>query len=125
MMRDWGMQRFIYTNCTGSVPWYNTCPETALDFYNFMKGILKDGSHLSYGGNGHISSGAYGPDCNFMFPGLSDVCNYGTIGIEPNGPKEWTEITAGNQPYDRRYNESTGPFTMQPGAVNYITIAIP
>jgi len=59
-----------------------------------------------------------------MFPELSDVCNWGTKGEEPS-PKLWTEETAGNAAWDRRFMQSAGPFTLRPGACNYITVGIP
>ncbi|MDD2322276.1 MAG: T9SS type A sorting domain-containing protein, partial [Bacteroidales bacterium] len=43
----------------------------------------------------------------------------------PAGPKNWTEETAGNPPEDRRFMQSAGPFTLEPGQVNYITVGIP
>ncbi|MBC8489030.1 MAG: T9SS type A sorting domain-containing protein, partial [Bacteroidetes bacterium] len=78
---------------------------------------------MEYGGNGHVSSGAYGPACNFMFPGLTDPCNWGTDGIPPYGPVDWTEETAGNNPADRRGLCSMGPFTLEPGGFHKIDIA--
>ena len=121
-----GMRRFVYhNNNTSGVPAYMTDPETAPQYYNFLRSIWKDGTQMLYGGNGHLSSGATGPECYFMFPGESDICNWGTRGVIPSGSKKWTEVTAGNQPGDRRFMESAGPFTLEPGAVNYITVGIP
>jgi hypothetical protein len=65
-----------------------------------------------------------------MFPGDSDPCNWGTDGQPPEGGLNtngnyWTEETVGNQPSDRRFMQSAGPFTLKPGAVNYITVGIP
>jgi hypothetical protein len=60
-----------------------------------------------------------------MFPGDSDPCDWGTAGQPPNGPKYWTEETAKNNPSDRRFMQSAGPFTLKPGACNYITVGIP
>ncbi|MBN1340977.1 MAG: T9SS type A sorting domain-containing protein, partial [Bacteroidales bacterium] len=37
----------------------------------------------------------------------------------------WTEEIVGNNPDDRRFMQSAGPFTLKPGAVNYITVGIP
>ena len=37
---------------------------------------------------------------------------------------QWTEQTAGNIPADRRFVQSAGPFTLQPGAVNEITTGV-
>lgn len=119
-----GMRRFVYHNNTG-VPPPQTDPRYAAEYYNFLRGIWKDGTRMLYGGNAHISSGAYGPEADFMFPGDSDPCDWGTGGIPPNGPRYWTEETAGNLPHDRRFMQSAGPFTLEPGAVNYITVGIP
>ena len=122
-----GMRRFVYhVNPSGNAAGpYQYDPEYAIDYYNYLRGIWMDGSRMLYGGNAHETSGAYGPKCDFMFPGNTDPCNWGTDGQSPNGPKKWTEETAGNQPGDRRFMQSAGPFTLKPGGVNYITVGIP
>ena len=122
----YGMRRFVYHNNSGSgVPEYMTDPDYAPEYYNFLRGIWKDNTKMRYGGNAHESSNAYGPDCDFMFPSTSDVCDWGTGGVPPACPKHWTEETAGNPPEDRRFMQSAGPFTLEPGQVNYITVGIP
>jgi hypothetical protein len=121
-----GMRRFVYHNNSNSgVPYYMQDPLYAPEYYNFLQGIWKDGTRMEYGGNANIAAGAYGPICDFMFPGDSDPCDWGTNGQPPNGAKYWTEETAGNPPQDRRFMQSAGPFTLQPGACNYITVGIP
>lgn len=121
-----GMRRFVYHNNSNSgVPNYMTDPQLAPEYYNFLKGIWKDNTKMMYGGNAHTSAGAYGPECDFMFPGDTDVCDWGTGGIPPNGDKYWTEEVALNKPEDRRFMQSAGPFILEPGAVNYITVGIP
>ncbi|MGB4749492.1 MAG: hypothetical protein WBH58_01160, partial [Bacteroidales bacterium] len=120
-----GMRRFVYHNNVGNVPDYMTDPQYAIEYYNFLKGIWKDNTKMLYGGNAHTSSGAYGPECDFMFPGDTDPCDWGTGGVPPNGPRYWTEQTAGNLPNDRRFMQSAGPFTLRPGALNYVTVGIP
>lgn len=117
-----GMRRFVYHNNSSDVM---GDPETAIQYYNYLRGIWKDNTKMKYGGNAHYGAGAYGPDCDFMFPDLTDPCNWGTGGKTPNGPVDWTEESANNQPYDRRFMESAGPFTLEPGAVNYITVGVP
>lgn len=122
----YGMRRFVYHNNTGSgVPDYMTDPQRAPEYYNFLRGIWKDNTKMLYGGNAHATSGAYGPSCDFMFPGNTDLCDWGTGGLPPSGEKYWTEEVAQNQPEDRRFMQSAGPFTLEPGAVNYITVGIP
>jgi len=118
-----GMRRFVYHNNGGA--FYMQDPNTAIEYYNFLRGIWKDGTKMLYGGNGHVTAGGFGPECDFMFPGVSDIYDWGTKGVPPNGPKNWTEVTAGNPPDDRRFMESAGPFILEPGAVNYITVGIP
>jgi hypothetical protein len=80
-----GMRRFFYHNNSG-VPDYMTDPDYAPEYYNLLRGIWKDNTKMMYGGNAHSSSGAYGPACDFMFPGDTDVCDWGTGGIPPSGP---------------------------------------
>lgn len=122
----YGMRRFVYhNNNLSGVPAYMQDPDYAPQYYQFLRGIWKDGSKMQYGGNAHVSAGGYGPACDFMFPNDSDPCDWGTAGQPPNGPKIWTEETAKNNPSDRRFMQSAGPFTLQPGACNYITVGIP
>ena len=118
-----GMRRFVYHNNGGAA--YMNDPSVAIDYYNLMKGIWGDETRMIWGGNAHAQGGGLGPECDFMFPGNSDPCYWGTGGLPPNGMPYWTEETAGNQPNDRRFMQSAGPFTLEPGAVNYITVGIP
>ncbi len=121
-----GMRRFVYhNNSNAGVPDYMTDPNYASEYYLFLKGIWKDNSKMVYGGNANTKAGGYGPACDFMFPNLTDPCNWGTKGEEPNGPKQWTEVEAKNNPQDRRFMQSAGPFKLLPGACNYITVGIP
>lgn len=97
-------------------------PSTTQHYYNYMRGIWKDGSPLVYGGTGYQTSGA--DSCDFMFPGDSDPNHWGTKGINPGF--DWSEVNPlpgapPNQPDDRRFLQSSGPFTLQPGAINFIT----
>ena len=116
----YGMRRFVYYNI-GAGPLGD--PVTALDHYNYLRGIWRDGTKLRFGGNGNISSPqSLDLDADFMFPGDSDPLNWGTRGIEPGFV--WTEQTAGNPPGDRRFLQSAGPFTLTPGAVNDITVGV-
>ena len=124
-----GMRRFVYHNNNSSV---TGDPSVAYEYYNMLQGIWKDNSKMKYGENAHSSNGADGPDCDFMFPALTDVCNWGTQGVEVNhayfghgNDDGWTEANVGNAPYDRRFMQSAGPFTLKPGSVNYITVGIP
>ncbi|HLP57047.1 MAG TPA: T9SS type A sorting domain-containing protein [Fluviicola sp.] len=119
-----GMRRFLYyiNNGGGANP-SQTDPTSASDYYNFLRGRWKDNTPFYYGGNGHISDPDANPTlpCDFMFPGDTDPLGWGTGG---NPQPVWTEQTANNLPYDRRFLQSAGPFILKPGAVNNITVGV-
>lgn len=122
-----GMRRFVYHNNSSDD---NGDPSTAPQYYNYLRGIWKNNKKMEYGGNAFSGDGVVGPECDFMFPGDSDPWNWGTGGVRPNdgyneNGKYWTEEQCQNAPNDRRFMQSAGPFTLQPGAVNYITFGVP
>lgn len=116
-----GMRRFVYyENSTSSIKGE---PDKATDYYYYLRGQWRTGVTMTYGGDGTTVGGV---NCDFMFPGTTDVWDWGTkqhygYGQQPN----WTEQTAGNSAGDRRFMQSAGPFTLTPGAINYITVGIP
>ena len=128
-----GMRRFVFHNNDDS---NRGDPRKATEYYQMLKGIWKDGQRMTYGALAHPDyGGVVGPECDFMFPGTSDPCNWG---IEDpvqrdvfnyqdyGGSRGWVEETVANdQPSDRRFMQSAGPFTLRRGAVNYITVGIP
>jgi len=113
------MSKFVYYN-NDATPQGN--PSTTQHFYDYLNGIWKDRTPITYGGNGKGGGqGATTIACDFMFPGDSDPKFYGTKGTSV---PSWTEVSAGNLPADRRFIQSAGPFTLEPGAVNYITTGV-
>jgi hypothetical protein len=118
------MSKFVYYNNDATV---QGNPDKAKDYYNYLNGVWRDNVRFTYGGNGKGGgNGATGTQCDFMFPGDSDPVGFGTGGT-PTNPKPralWTEGTAGNVPFDRRFIQSAGPFTLQPGGINYITTGV-
>ena len=115
-----GMRAFLYHNNDRSV---RGDPTNAVQYYNYLRSIWRDNSTMHYGGTGHIGSPDTDPNVNadFMFPGTSDPIGWGTDGVPQ---PEWTEVTAGNVPFDRRFVQSAGPFTLAPGAVNNVTVGV-
>ena len=101
------MSKFVYYNNDFTV---TGNPQAAQDYYNYLRGIWIDGIQMTYGGTGYGGQ----ENCNFMFPGNTDS----------DFSESWDEITAGNAPADRRFLQSAGPFTLEPGAVNYITVGV-
>ena len=124
-----GMRRFVYHN-NGSGSGNNYDPKDAPEYYNLLRGIWTDGVRMRYGGDASTGGDVVGPECDFMFPGDSDPWNWGTNGFPPNenyntNGKYWTEEQCSNPYGDRRFMQSAGPFTLEPGAVNYITFGVP
>ncbi len=102
-----GMSTFLYYDndftITGN-------PQTAINYYNYMAGFWKDGSPFTsdrcngYGGT---------IPTKYMFPS------------EPGGPAfpaSWSECSCNNPAADRRWMQASGPFILQPGARNFITV---
>lgn len=98
-----GMEYFVYYNNDFS-PYGN--PNQTQHYYNYLTGTWKNGDRITCGGNGRGS----GSSCHYMYPG------------DPTNPQEWSEVSVGNVPSDRRFIQSAGPFTLKPGAVNKVVI---
>lgn len=119
-----GMRRFLFFNNEPSSPMSD--PEIDVHYYRMMQGVWKNGVPMTHGGTG------YNPTCtsclkaDFMFPGDSDPLNWGTGGVDPNyGPSGgWTEKNENNPFGDRRFVQSAGPFTLEPGQFNNITVGV-
>jgi hypothetical protein len=122
---EFGMTRFtVFTNSSGRTG----DPTTANEYHNYMLGFWKDSTYILYGGNGHFSSSAPGPQCRFVYPDNSDSCNWGTNTSAPNGGynqngKFWNEYEANNISDDMRGVGVSGPFTFKPGDVQHLDIA--
>ena len=116
-----GMRRFVYYNNSGNP--INGEPSTAPDFYRYMNGLWKNGQKMAYGGDGVSAATGANLDvsADYMFPGDTDPFNWGTGGesVEP-----WTEVSSGNPPADRRFIQAAGPFTLEPGDHNNITMGV-
>ncbi len=104
------MTIFLYYN-GDSTPQGN--PFTAMEAYNYLRGIWRDGNPMTVGGTG------YGGDqrTSFMFPG------------DPVTRSFWSELNtddAGsrNTPADRRSLMSTGPFRLEPHETQEIVTAV-
>jgi hypothetical protein len=124
-----GMARFVYYNNDFTV---QGNPTKASDYYNYLRGIWQDGSAMTYGGNGYQTSSV---PTSYMFdwtPG--GACSTTAVNTDPTGcgtngvvqTTEWDEgpTSAKDAPGDRRFMQSAGPFTLAPGAVNYVTVGM-
>lgn len=117
-----GMRRFLYHN-NSSGPAATQDPQNAVSYYNMMRGIWNDGTPMTFGGQGY-NPGSSAPVADFMFPGDTDPLHWGTDGVDPSYPDDggWTEENEGNVAGDRRFVQSAGPFTLDPGEFNNITV---
>ena len=106
---EMGLYAFVYYN--NNFDPINGNPQQAIHYYNYLRARWKNGNEFTFGGNGIGGSQV----TTYMFPGTTD----------PNFPGQtWSEVSVGNPPADRRYLQSSGPFSLFPGAVNYVTVGV-
>ncbi len=85
-------------------------PQFAQHYYNYLRSIWTDNTHMTYGSNGLHGS----INCNYQFPGTTD----------PEFPnQDWTMAIAGIPEGDVRGVGSSGPFTIAPGETRTIDFA--
>ena len=101
-----GMSAFVFYNNdftkTGN-------PENASHFYGYLAGVWKDGTDFTFGGNGYGGS----KPSPYMFPD------------NPSLPSPaWSECSSNNEPADRRFLQSSGPFRLEPGAINDVIVGV-
>jgi hypothetical protein len=104
------MEAFTYYNNDFSVIGN---PNNGIQIYNYMTGSILNGQRFSYDFKGaNVPSRGYGegPTTRFVFSG------------DPGVKTEWSECTCNNPVGDRRFVHSSGPFKLDPGVVNDITI---
>lgn len=107
-----GMTKFLYfNNSFAGVPLQTTDPANATQYYQYMTGFWRDGTPFTCGGNGYGGSVA----TSYVYP--ADTYTNG-----PCGASAWSESGVAG---DRRFMQSSGPFTLLPGAVNYVTVGLP
>jgi len=111
-----GMRAFLYWNREG--PFATNDPGLPGHFYGYLRGIWKDGRPMTWGGSGYNeSTGSI--QTRYMFPWSSDPVGWGT-NCSPQ--PDWRESI--QAPQDRRFVQSAGPFTLEPGAYNNITLGV-
>ena len=110
--RNLGMTAFVkYENGRG----FNEDPTRGIHYYNYMRGVWKDGRPIKASGDGFNVDDPSVPVTTIMFPG------------DPVTGQHWSEFTGGNemvQPGDRRYVLGSGPFRLEPGKPQEIVYGI-
>jgi len=108
-----GMSSFTYYNNNINNPPNGTLdPQLPLEFYRYLTGSWRDGSPFQYGGDGYQEGG---PELNIRYA-LTD---------SPDDDAGWSMCTANLPNYDRRTIQASGPFRLEPGAVNELIIGVP
>ena len=112
-----GMSSFMYYNregvAGGNWPAAMVDPETPLQFYRFITGSWADGTPCTFGGSGYNPSDPLRPEIDYVFP------------EQPNNSSGWSMCTANLSRGDRRCLQASGPFRLNPGAVNELIIGVP
>jgi hypothetical protein len=104
------MSKFVYYDNDFSL---KGNPSDYIHYYYYLEGKFKNGQRMRYGGDGFNNVWDPTRYVNYMFPG------------NPKKPRpEWSEVSSGNTPGDRRFLQSAGTFTLQPGAVNFVTVGV-
>ncbi|MCB0700093.1 MAG: hypothetical protein KDC11_09600, partial [Chitinophagaceae bacterium] len=110
VIEELGMEAFTYYNNDNTVVGN---PRNGTEIYNYMTGSIRNGQRFSNDFKGaNITSVAYveGPLVSAVFPG------------DPANKSEWSECVCNNPVGDRRFIHSSGPFKLEPGVENDITI---
>jgi len=102
-----------YNNSSNSI---NGNPVNPIHYYNFMRGIWKNGQQLAYGTDGVQGSGN---QSNYVYVGDSDPLHLSSGQSE----EFWDEASGGNVSGDRKMLGSSGPFTLEPGEENHFNLA--
>ncbi|NRB46672.1 MAG: hypothetical protein HRU41_03290 [Saprospiraceae bacterium] len=108
-----GMSSFTYFNnggVTPTPPQGTTDPTTVTQYYFYLSGRWRDGSRYTVGGDGYNNPGA--EITAYAFPDNP---------ADPNGNSMCTETLP---PGDRRTVQASGPFKLEPGAVNELIIGV-
>jgi hypothetical protein len=118
------MNHFSYFNNTAD-PQLGNPMSVAIQYYNFLNSHWKNGTEVTYGGNG---TSPLNPATKFLYPGNTDPYGIGlggTVSAPITAPvSNWTQYTAGVTEYDMRYIMGVGPFTMQPSGVYDLDYAL-
>ncbi|GGH67204.1 T9SS type A sorting domain-containing protein [Phaeocystidibacter marisrubri] len=120
------MSGFMYFNNTANPASGN--PNSAAEFYNYMRSRWKNGNPLvvenpsgqgnTANGDGYTADGS-GLATLFAYPGNT----FDTTGVTaPTSDQNWFESPSNKE--DKRGLHNAGPFSLAPGALNFITTGV-
>ncbi|GJM29811.1 MAG: hypothetical protein DHS20C17_24460 [Cyclobacteriaceae bacterium] len=102
-----GMSTFTYYNRQGAPG--TTDPQVAGEYFNYLSGSWRDGNPFTFGDDGYQD----GAPIAYAFPDAPDA-------LAP----AWSMCSAGLGNADRRTIQASGPFKLNPGAVNELIIGV-
>ena len=109
--KELGMTSFTYYDSGLASPVFATLgPQEAEDYYNYLSGSWRDGTPMTYGGNGYNPNSTETVKHAYTSP--------------PNDPNGWNMCNFGYPGGDYRVVQGAGPFYMFPGAVNEIITGV-
>lgn len=106
-----GMSSFTYYNngSIGSTPPGTHDPGNAQEYYNYLSGSWRDGSPFTFGADAYQD----GAPIKYAFIDAPD---------DPNG---WSMCSQNTDPNaDRRIIQASGPFRLDPGAINELIVGV-
>jgi len=107
---DNGMSSFIYYNGqSGNPPPGTTDPNSAPEVYNYLRGLWRDGTPITVGGDGYDPSST--DVTSFAYPDL------------PNSNTGWSMCSTATSPQDRRMVIGSGETTLNPGQITKFAFA--
>lgn len=109
--KEIGMSSFTYYNNGGVDPTPlppTTDPQTVQEYYYYLSGRWRDGSSFTFGDDGYND----GAPIKYAFPD------------PPNDPNGWSMCSQGLPVGDRRTVQASGPFRLDPGAVNELIVGV-
>ncbi len=111
--KELGMSSFTYHVRQGSGAWpaAMTDPQTAIEFYRYLSGSWRDGTPYTFGGSGY-NLGPGNVNIDYAFTG------------DPNNSVDWSMCSANLGQMDPRTVQATGPFRLDPGAINELIIGV-
>ncbi len=103
-----GLSSFVYF--TNGASFAQSDPSSAAQYRNYMTGFWNDGTPFTEGGDGYSGT----TPTKFIFPG------------EPCDPNQWSEVQTGVTiaAGDRRMVQTSGPFNLNPGVSQYVTVGV-
>ncbi|MEN0005566.1 MAG: hypothetical protein AAF798_15560 [Bacteroidota bacterium] len=105
-----GMSSFTYfnNNIPPTPPPGTIDPNTTIEYYNYLSGTWRDGTPFTFGGDAYQDTNE---EIDFAF-------------VDPPNSNGWSMCGESLPPGDRRTVQASGPFRLDPGAVNELIIGV-